>query len=126
MTKNIQGRVFVEGLRMHARHGVLDQERRVGNDYVVSVWASLDLARATQTDDVDDTINYAMMADIVNEEMQTESNLVEHVAARIARSIIAQWPQVSHVGVRVMKENPPMGYSCAGAGVELTFSHDDF
>ena len=122
---NVRGRVFVKNIRLHAFHGVLQQERVTGNDYLVSVWVSCPLGAAVKSDSVDDTVNYARIYAIVKEEMDTPSNLVEHVAGRIALHVLREMAQAEDVTVQVVKENPPMGAACDGAGVEICLSRAD-
>ena len=76
--------IHIDGIRLHARHGVLPQEQLTGNDYIINVRASYDISRAMQTDDVADTLNYAEVYNIIKEEMNIPSKLIEHVAGRIA------------------------------------------
>ena len=116
--------VFIDDLRLYAFHGVLPQERRVGGWYRVSLRVHYNICRAMQSDCVDDTVNYAELCALVKREMAVPSQLVEHVAGRIAQSVFRQFPQSSAVDVRVTKENPPMGADCAGAGVELHLIND--
>ena len=120
MSDKLTGRVFVKNIRLHAFHGVMPQERITGNDYLVSVSADCPLAAAAESDSVDDTLNYARIYNIVKEEMALQSNLVEHVAGRIGRRVLAEFPLADNVRVEVVKLNPPMGAACDGAGVELT------
>ena len=120
MSDKLTGRVFVKNIRLHAFHGVMPQERITGNDYLVSVSADCPLAAAAESDSVDDTLNYALIYNIVKEEMALQSNLVEHVAGRIGRRVLAEFPLADNVRVEVVKLNPPMGAACDGAGVELT------
>lgn len=119
MSDKLTGRVFVKNIRLHAFHGVMPQERITGNDYLVSVSADCPLAAAAESDSVDDTLNYAHIYNIVKEEMALHSNLVEHVAGRIGRRVLAEFPLADNVRVEVVKLNPPMGAACDGAGVEL-------
>lgn len=51
--------ILLKGLVFHGYHGVLEEERRLGQKFVVDIEASADLARAGQTDDLADTVNYA-------------------------------------------------------------------
>ena len=120
MSDKLTGRVFVKNIRLHAFHGVMPQERITGNDYLVSVSADCPLAVAAESDSVDDTLNYAHIYIIVKEEMALQANLVEHVAGRIGRRVLAEFPLADNVRVEVVKLNPPMGAACDGAGVELT------
>jgi dihydroneopterin aldolase len=111
--------IFVNDIQLHAYHGVMPQEQLTGNDYLVSVSAQYPIDKAITTDDVQHTLNYAMVYDIVKEEMGISSKLVEHVAGRIAQHLMKQFADISAVLVRITKLNPPMGAQCAGAGVEV-------
>lgn len=111
--------IFVNNIQLHAYHGVMPQEQLTGNDYLVSVSAQYPIDKAITTDEVQHTLNYAMVYDIVKEEMGISSKLVEHVAGRIAQHLMKQFADISAVRVRVTKLNPPMGAQCAGAGVEV-------
>lgn len=111
--------IFVNDIQLHAYHGVMPQEQLTGNDYLVSVSAQYPIDKAIITDDVQHTLNYAMVYDIVKKEMGISSKLVEHVAGRIAQHLMKQFADISAVQVRITKLNPPMGAQCAGAGVEV-------
>ncbi len=109
--------VSLEGLRFHANHGVLPQERVVGGDFMVSVTVDYDFSAALSSDDVKDTLNYAELYQIINKEMQTPSCLLEHVAGRIGERILSAFPQALSVGIEITKRNPPIGADCDGATV---------
>ena len=55
----------------------------------------------------------------IKREMAQPSFLVEHAAGRITKAILAEYPKAQSVRIRLLKENPPMGADCQGAGVEL-------
>lgn len=111
--------INIEAMHFYAKHGVLEQERLTGGDYVVSLRVGAQLDKAVQSDNVSDTVNYATLYDIVKTEMQQPSNLIEHVAGRIAKSIYRVFPQVETIDITVTKTNPPMGGDTSGASVEL-------
>ena len=113
------GKIYLDDMRFYAYHGVMEQERRVGGEYSVSLTVEADLADAVRTDDVADTINYAELYTLVKHEMTVPSKLLEHVAGRIGQRVIAEYERIMAVTVRVMKLNPPMGADCNGASVEL-------
>lgn len=79
------GYVCLNKVRFHANHGVLPQERATGGEFIVSLRAKYPLAKATESDNVEDTLNYAELFDIINKEMQKPSCLLEHVAGRIGK-----------------------------------------
>lgn len=119
-----KGKIFISNIRLHARHGVMPQETLTGGDFTVSVEASCRLDRAVETDDVGDTLNYADIYNIVREEMQTPSKLLEHAAGRIGKRLLREMPDIEELWVKLTKVNPPMGADSDGAGVQLHWIND--
>ena len=115
--------IFISGLRVYAFHGVLPQERLVGGDYLVDVRVDYSHSLATESDRVEDTLDYSRLHHLIDEEMAIPSSLLEHVAGRITRRVQRDFPEMSSVWVRITKVNPPMGAACQGAGVELTLDN---
>ena len=116
--------ISLRNIRFHAFHGVMPQERRVGGDFLVNLRVGYPLEQAMQSDEVGDTLNYATLYEVVKTEMMQPSNLLEHVAGRIADAIAERFPQVTSIDLALTKQNPPMGADCDGAGVEIHFIKD--
>ena len=116
--------IFINNMRLYARHGVLPQERAVGGDYAVDLRVHYNINKAIETDRLDDTISYADLCELIKQEMAQPSALLEHVAGRIAKAVMKRFPQTEKVTVRITKLNPPMGADCDGAGVEITIQED--
>ncbi len=95
-------------MQFYAYHGVLAQETKVGNNYVVNICMTADLLRACETDNVDDTISYAIVYDLVKAQMEQPSQLLEHVAMRVYKSILKEFPQITALKVSLAKNNPPI------------------
>ena len=119
-----QSYIHINGIRLHARHGVLPQERLTGNDYNIDTRIAYNINRAAITDDVADTLNYAEVYNIIKEEMAKPSKLIEHVAKRITDRLMAEHSDISSIMLRITKLNPPMGADCHGAGVEIHVSNE--
>ena len=116
--------IYLQDLRFHAYHGVEAQERIVGNDYLMDVRLQYPVDPAMLSDNVLDTVNYADMADAVRQEMAQPSQLLEHVATRIAKRLLRDYATLSSVRVRITKLSPPIpGLQCSGAGVEISLQH---
>lgn len=113
------GHIYINNMRFHSCHGVMEQERLTGGDFVVSLDARYPLAKAVDSDDVNDTMNYATVYEIVKNEMSVPSCLIEHVAGRIGKRLLEAMPHIEELTVKLTKENPPMGADCDGAGVQL-------
>lgn len=104
----IETTIEVNGLRLFARHGVMPQEREVGNVFEVTVHLTADVAESFENDNIDSTVNYAEVVALIKRCMAQPSDLLEHVAARIRREIIACYPEIKAGMVRVAKLTPPI------------------
>jgi dihydroneopterin aldolase len=111
--------ISLNDVRLYAYHGVMEQERRVGGEYSVSLRVHYNISKAMKTDDVADTLNYAELLEIVKGEMAKPSKLLEHVAGRIGEAVFRQFPQTEAIELTVTKLNPPMGVDSAGASVSV-------
>lgn len=116
--------ILLKNLHFHAFYGVLDQEHIVGNDYIVNLEINYDITQALKSDDVNDTLNYAEVYEVVKQEMAIPSALIEHVAGRISKRLLVQFPKIQRLTLQIIKTNPPMGADCDGAGVEVTFTNE--
>ena len=113
--------IFLRNVRFHAFHGVLPQERQVGGDFLVSLRVGYPVEKAKESDEVEDTLNYATLFNLVKREMDVPSQLLEHVAGRIVKAVVADFPVVASVDLELIKLNPPMGADSDGAGVEVHY-----
>ncbi len=119
-----ESHITLSRLRFHARHGVLEQERTVGNDYEVTVRIGFDASRAMATDDVADTIDYGELCRLVGRVMAEPCRLLERVAARMGEAITERFDGIRSLDISVTKLNPPMGADCDGATVEIHLTAD--
>ena len=119
-----KGTVYLKNVRLHAFHGVNQQEQVVGNDFIVNLRASYPLGKAMQSDDVGHAFNYTELLEVVKTEMGQPSKLLENVAQRIAEKVFQRFPEVGELCLDLRKVNPPMGADCDGAGIELHLIND--
>lgn len=115
MTSTIE----IKDLQLQAFHGVLTQERVVGNLYQIDASLQVDITAAMESDDLNDTVNYAAVVWLIQEEMQQPSQLIEHVVGRIVRRIHRTWPQVQSIDLRVAKLAPPIEAKVAQCAVRV-------
>ncbi|WP_025002111.1 dihydroneopterin aldolase [Prevotella dentasini] len=116
--------IHLKGLRFHAFIGVGEQEQKVGNEYVVDLRLRYPFARAMESDDVADTLNYAEVFAVVKAVMAQPCRLLEHAAGNLARRLEESFPEISALDIELTKLNPPMGADCTGASVELHLIND--
>lgn len=101
-------RIEIDGLRVFARHGVLEQERTVGNEFEVSALLEVAASRAVATDLLESTVNYAEVCAVIKEVMATPSALLEHLCGRLRDALSERFPAIEGGMVRVAKLNPPI------------------
>lgn len=119
---NMSATIVIDGLRFRAFHGVLEQERKIGNVFEVSVSLKYPRAlKALESDDVADTLNYAEAISIIRSVMSEPSALLEHVAGRIHKALIDAFPGIESGRIIVSKLAPPVAAELAAARFILEF-----
>ncbi len=101
------GLITVEGMRVFGHHGHLPEEAVLGGHFTVSVWVTADTSEVEKTDDLNDTVDYVKIIEIVKEQMAIRSNMIEHPAKRIVDAILPLH-KVQKVKVEVEKIQPPI------------------
>jgi dihydroneopterin aldolase len=103
------------GLVVFGHHGFLEEERRLGQRFLVDLWAEVDEA-ATASDLIEDTVDYRRLAGIVREVFSGPSRLLlEGLAGAVADGILERFQGVERVRVRVRKPDvvldPPVDHA---------------
>ena len=96
-------------MRFYAHHGCFDQERVIGTHFRVDLSFTTDTSKAEVSDNIDDTVSYLDVYQVVKREMAKPSHLLENVAHRIGEAVLENFPAVDTVTVKVSKLNPPLG-----------------
>lgn len=112
-------KIYLEDVKIYAYHGVLPEENIIGTYYILNVELHTDLWKASESDDLNDTISYADINDIIHQEMKIKSKLLEHVAGRIISKIHDRFPQIGYIKLKITKTAPPMQGEMKGASIEL-------
>ena len=116
--------VSINDMRFYAHHGCFTEERAIGTHFRVDLRFVTDTRRAEESDDIADTVSYLDVYQTVKHEMQQPSHLLEHVVRRIGDAVLAQYPTVEAVTVKVYKLNPPLGGQMESVSVERSFHRD--
>lgn len=113
--------IALEGMQFRAYHGVYAEEQERGNDFEVDV--RLHTAQPLpDTDDLADTLDYGQAYRVVAEVMAGRKQLLETLVSLIGRRLVALFPQVEAIDVRVTKRNPPVAGPCERSWVEARFT----
>jgi dihydroneopterin aldolase len=100
--------IQVEGIKVYAYHGCLEEEARIGCNYIVDVTIETDFSEAAKTDDLTKTIDYVTVYNIVKAQMAIRSKLIEQAGQRIVDELKQQLKGLLTLEVKVTKLNPPM------------------
>lgn len=115
----MKGSVSLEGLEFFAYHGFYQEERKVGNKYIVDVKATFTVNEQWNSDDIALTLNYEQVYGVVKEVMEGSHKLLEKVAHDILTKVKFLSGLIEIVSVRVSKENPPIGGICKYSTITL-------
>jgi len=113
------GTIKLQNIRTFSFHGCLLEEGKIGSDYRVDLEVKCDLRKSAISDELHDTVDYVLLNQIVVEEMDIRSKLLEHVANRIITRIFREIPEVSRILLAVSKLNPPIGGDVEAVTIEM-------
>jgi len=117
--------IVITGIRGIGHHGVLDFERRDGQEFIVDVSLDVDMSTSSSSDDLDDTVNYATVAEAVHALIVGEPvDLIETLAERVAQACLAH-SSVTRVAVTVHKPHAPIPVPFDDVEIRITREQSD-
>lgn len=115
-------KIVIRGLRVFARHGVLESERLRGQDFLIDVTAYLDVSAAAAADDLTRTLDYGELVSAISRRVREERwNLIERVAQRVAELVLEN-PLAERAEVTVRKLEAPVAEPVEEVSVTITRS----
>ena len=99
--------ITVEGIKLYAFHGCLEEEEKIGGNYIVDVFIETDFTEAAQYDELNQTVDYVWVNQVVKEEMAIRSKLIESVGQRIINSLKSKNLNAKYK-VIIRKLSPPI------------------
>jgi 7,8-dihydroneopterin aldolase/epimerase/oxygenase len=115
--------IFVTGLVIHARHGVMEHETEVGQRFVIDLELYADLQESSRTDRLADTVSYADVVGTTTAAFKnTNYKLLERAAGAVADAILSHFSRILAVKVTVHKPHAPIAAIFDDVGVVLTRS----
>jgi dihydroneopterin aldolase len=112
--------INIEGIKLYAYHGCLEEEALVGGSYIVDVHMHVDFTEAAETDDLSKTIDYCEVYELVKKEMAIRSKLIEQVGQRISDHLKKKFPALISHKVKVTKLLPPMNGNVEKVSIEIS------
>ena len=112
--------VFISGLALHAYHGVMQHEAKVGQTFKLDLVLDIDLAAASHSDKLADTVGYDQVVEVASRAFCSKRyRLVEAAAGAVADAILARFAEVTAVRVTVHKPHAPIAATFADVGVTI-------
>jgi dihydroneopterin aldolase len=103
------GQLLLENMEFYAYHGHYSEEQTIGARFAVDLTIETDLSTVSETDDLNDAVDYSRVYDKVKQEMAIPSRLLEHLALRIIKAVYTVSGRITSVKVKVSKLNPAIG-----------------
>ena len=116
--------IQINGIQGYGHHGVFESERMIGQEFLVDVHLFLDLAVASHTDELSDTIDYGLISTRVAEEIAGPPvNLIERLAGRIADRLMSEFATIQRIEVCVHKPAAPVDQQVNDISVTVSRTH---
>ena len=113
--------IFITGVVVHARHGVMEHETEVGQRFVIDLELFSDLSDASRSDRLADTVSYSQVVSTATAAFKNANyKLLERAAGAVADAILAAFPRIRTVKVTVHKPHAPIAEIFEDVGVVLT------
>ncbi len=101
-------KIEVNNIKVFSNHGCMEEESLIGGEYIVDVHLYLDFTLAAENDDLNATVDYVRVNEIVVEQMNIRSKLIEHVGLRIHNALKNEFELCEKIYVKVTKVAPPI------------------
>jgi dihydroneopterin aldolase len=113
--------IFITGVVIHARHGVMEHETEVGQRFVIDLELDVDLSDSSRTDRLADTVSYSNVVTAATTAFKNNNyKLLERAAGAVADAVLAAFPRVNAIKVTVHKPHAPIAAIFEDVGVVLT------
>jgi dihydroneopterin aldolase len=113
--------IFIKGLLMHARHGVMAHEATVGQRFVLDLELTIDLSDSSRTDKLIHTVSYSDVVTSASTAFKGRNYaLLERAAGAVADAVLGDFPRVEAVKVTIHKPHAPIAAIFDDVGVIIT------
>jgi dihydroneopterin aldolase len=113
-------RIFITGLSLHAYHGVMAYESKVGQTFTIDMILEIDLAASARSDQVKDTVSYDQVVACASDAFCAQRyKLIEAAAGKVADAVLAKFSRVRSIEVTIHKPHAPIAATFSDVGVTL-------
>lgn len=112
-------KIIISGMVFYGYHGVDKAEQELGQRFLIDIELGIDLRIAGKSDQIEDTVDYKSIYDLVKRiEQGKKYQLLEALASDIAEVILDN-PRIEDVLVRIKKPQVPISGIVDYAAVEI-------
>lgn len=115
------GKVVLKKMEFFAFHGCYPQERIDGNNFIVHIEFNYSMLEASKSDQLEHSIDYTKVFEVVKRKMESPVNLLEFLVAQIGEALQKEFPAVSSWKIKVEKCHPPIDGKIESVGIEMEF-----
>lgn len=102
-------KIVLKNMKFYGYHGLFQEEKKLGQPFYVDLQLFLSLEKAGKSDNMEDSIDYGHVFEVVKRVVQNDTkNLIEAVAQSIADQLLMTFPLLESCHVKVKKPNPPI------------------
>ena len=112
--------IELRDIHLFAHHGVMPQEQKIGAWFTLDIKMEINDYNCTTSDEIDGTVSYADVYEILRQEMTKPSKLLENVCQRISKRLYETFLQIVAIEITLCKDTPPMGGDRLKAAVTLS------
>ncbi|WP_350343067.1 dihydroneopterin aldolase [Proteinivorax tanatarense] len=118
-------KIIMKNMYFYGNHGVLEEEKALGQKFIVDIELFLDIKKAGVTDDVNETVSYAEVFELIQILVEKERyHLLEALAENIAQKVLDKFAKVLAIDVTVKKPEAPVKGKFDYFAVEIRRSKD--
>ncbi|MDO4814086.1 MAG: dihydroneopterin aldolase [Gemella sp.] len=123
----MKNKIYVKGIEVYAYHGVFPEETRLGQKFIFDVECSLDFKQAMLNDNLDSSVSYGDIAEIVADvATQNTYKLLERLAYEIIKTIFTNHELISSIKIVINKPNAPVRQVFKECGVVVEIDRQEF
>ncbi|MGB8001502.1 MAG: dihydroneopterin aldolase [Anaerobacillus sp.] len=113
-------KIYLNGMKFYGYHGVFPEENKLGQRFYVDLTLEADLSKASESDDLTYTVNYADAYNTIKGIVEGEPRkLVETVAEEITQKMFETFEIVEACTVKVIKPDPPIDGHYDSVAIEM-------
>ena len=112
--------IKITGLKIYAYHGVLPEEQKNGQDFIINARLFYSMKKAGMSDDLNDALNYAEVCEFIGKTFtENRFDLIEAAAEYLCRKLLLEFPVLAEIELELRKPHAPIPMEFADVSVNM-------